>query len=71
MKSPFAISPGEQEGLQGTSHSPAIVLLYERNPHRLGCGRWADSSPLSTGIKMSESFAELFEESLKTLNLQA
>ncbi|RMP65005.1 hypothetical protein ALQ18_04791 [Pseudomonas marginalis pv. marginalis] len=33
--------------------------------------RWAYSSPLSTGIKMSESFAELFEESLKTLNLQA
>jgi small subunit ribosomal protein S1 len=27
--------------------------------------------PESTGIKMSESFAELFEESLKTLNLQA
>jgi small subunit ribosomal protein S1 len=27
-------------------------------------------SPKSTGIKMSESFAELFEESLKTLNLQ-
>jgi small subunit ribosomal protein S1 len=29
------------------------------------------SCPESTGIKMSESFAELFEESLKTLNLQA
>jgi len=32
--------------------------------------RWASVSPESTGIKMSESFAELFEESLKTLNLQ-
>jgi small subunit ribosomal protein S1 len=31
---------------------------------------WAFVSPESTGIKMSESFAELFEESLKTLNLQ-
>jgi small subunit ribosomal protein S1 len=31
---------------------------------------WASVSPESTGIKMSESFAELFEESLKTLNLQ-
>jgi small subunit ribosomal protein S1 len=32
--------------------------------------RGAFVSPESTGIKMSESFAELFEESLKTLNLQ-
>jgi len=32
--------------------------------------RGAFVSPEFTGIKMSESFAELFEESLKTLNLQ-
>ncbi|AAN67392.1 30S ribosomal protein S1 [Pseudomonas putida KT2440] len=35
-----------------------------------GMWLWASVSPESTGIKMSESFAELFEESLKTLNLQ-
>ena len=29
-----------------------------------------ESPPLTTGINMSESFAELFEESLKSLDMQ-
>src|SRR3989344_4460121 len=40
------------------------------NPHCLECGDWADSRPKTAGINMSESFAELFEESLKTLDMQ-
>jgi small subunit ribosomal protein S1 len=48
-----------------------MLLLYELTHTVWNVADGRIPSPLSTGIKMSESFAELFEESLKTLNLQA
>src|SRR3546814_11563515 len=53
-----------------TRSRPAVLVLYECTHFYLGGGDWADPRPKTAGINMNESFAELFEESLKTLDMQ-
>ncbi|WP_273537925.1 hypothetical protein, partial [Pseudomonas sp.] len=56
--------------MQETSPRPAGLFLYERT-HIVWDVALGRSTALDlTGINMSESFAELFEESLKSLDMQ-